>query len=107
MSYAGPAVALRGDRVRCTVKFEDEQERNGKLQVPVLFTLNGRKIMIHDGEDSEFFMDSDKPLFPYIGMNDGCSVVAKVRSELLSKRGAVSWSIYFLSEILNWQTAEF
>ena len=58
--------------------FENEQEKDGKIQVPVVFTLNGRKIMIRDEEDSEVFMDSDKQLFPYIGMNEGCSVVAKV-----------------------------
>ena len=62
--------------------FEREQERNGKIQVPVLFTLNGRKVKIRtrDGEDNEIYMDSDKPLYPYIGMNDGCSVVTKVRT---------------------------
>jgi len=102
----GPAVALRGDRVRCTVKFEDEQERNGKLQVPVLFTLNGRKIMIHDGEDSEFFIDSNKPLFPYIGMNDGCSVVAKMCSRgneeyLLSKMAELEGKVTKMESSLD------
>lgn len=80
LSPAGPAVAFRGDRIRCTVMFESAQERDGKVQVPIFFTLNGRKIIIRDGDDQVFMdMDSDKPLYPYIGMTDGCSVLAKVR----------------------------
>ena len=77
---AGPVIALRGDRIRCTVMFENEQTREGK--VPVLFTVNGRKIMIytHDGKDPEIFIDSGKLPCPYIAMNDGCSVLAKVRA---------------------------
>ena len=74
---AGPAVAVRGDRIRCTVMFENAQERDGKIQVPIFFTLNGKKIIIRDGGE-QVFMDSDKPLYPYIGMTDGCSVLAKV-----------------------------
>lgn len=77
---AGPVISLRGDRIRCTVMFENKQERDGK--VPVLFTVNGRKIMIHssDGENPEIFIDSGKMPYPYIVMNDGCSVLVKVRA---------------------------
>ena len=79
MFDAGPVVALRGDRIRCTVMFKNKQEREGK--VPVLFTVNGRKIRIYtyDGKDPEIFIDSGKLPYPYIVMNDGCSVLAKVR----------------------------
>ena len=73
-------MAYRGDRIRCTVMFENKQEKNGKIQVPVVFTLNGRKIVILDQNKPEVFMDSDQQLFPYIGMNFGCSVVAMVRT---------------------------
>ena len=78
MFDTGPVIALRGDRIRCTVMLENKQEREGK--VPVLFTVNGRKIMTHssDGEDSGVFIDSGKLPYPYIVMNDGCSVLAKV-----------------------------
>lgn len=77
----GPAVALRGDRVLCTVMFEKKRERNEKVQVPVVFTLNGRKIIIRDDEEPEIYIDWDinKPLYPYVSMNYGSSVVAKVK----------------------------
>ena len=51
---------------------------DGKFQVPVLFFLNGKKIITQEGED-QFFIDFNKPLFPYISMTDGGSVLAKVR----------------------------
>lgn len=75
-------MAFRGDRIRCTVMFDDKKEENGKKLVPVVFTLNGRKIIIHDQNEPEVLMDSDQELFPYIGMNFGCSVVAMVRTHL-------------------------
>ena len=80
----GPAVALRGDRVLCTVMFEKKRERKGKLQVAVMFTLNGRKIIISDEEEPEIYIDwdIDKPLYPYVSMYYGSSVVAKVRPQM-------------------------
>ena len=77
--FTGPVLARQGDRIRCTVMFEHKKENNGKEQVPVLFTLNGRKIITQEGENQFFFVDSDKPLYPYVGMTDGCNVLAKVR----------------------------
>ena len=71
-------MARRGDRIRCTVMFGNEQLKDGIVQVPVMFSLNGRKIVTKEEED-QVFMDYDKPLYPYIGMTDGCSVLAKVR----------------------------
>ena len=78
-------MASRGDRIRCTVMFDDEIEREGgKRQVPICFTFNGRMILIkgteqHEETDRVFMAyDDDKPLYPYIGMADGCSVLAKV-----------------------------
>ena len=64
--------------------FEKKRERKGKLQVPVLFTLNGRKIIISDEEEPEIYIDwdVDKPLYPYVSMNYGSSVVAKVRPQM-------------------------
>ena len=70
-------MARRGDRIRCTVMFENKREKSGKVQVPVVFSLNGKKVVIQDGE-GQFFVDDDKPLFPYVGMTDGSSVLAKV-----------------------------
>ncbi len=71
-------MARRGDRIRCTVIFKNEKEINGKRQVPVVFSLNGRKIIAEDGE-GHFFLDCDKPLYPFIGMLSTGSVLAKVR----------------------------
>ena len=80
LSNIGPAMARRGDRIRCTVMFDETQERNGNGQVPVLFTLNGRKIITRGGE-SQFFMNCvlDNALFPFIGLSEGSSVLTKVR----------------------------
>lgn len=81
----GPMVASRGDRIRCTVMFEDEEEiENGKKRVPICFTLNGKMILIkrtkQQRETDRVFMDydHDKRLYPYIGMTDGGSVLAKM-----------------------------
>ncbi|KAL9952827.1 hypothetical protein ACROYT_G040140 [Oculina patagonica] len=65
-----------GDRIRCTVMFENKKENDGKVQVPVMFSLNGMKITPQVGEDP-FFLDSDRPLYPYIGMREDSSVLAK------------------------------
>ena len=72
-------MARRGDRIRCTVMLDKKRESDGR--VPVLFTLNGSKIIIKQEENREcdVFMDPTKQLYPYIGFTDGCSVLAKVR----------------------------
>ena len=71
-------MARRGDKIRCTVMLDRKRESDGK--VPVLFTLNGRIIIIHGKNNAEYniFMDPGKPLYPYIGMTDGCSALGKV-----------------------------
>ena len=76
--FAGPIMASRGDRIRCTIIFENEEMNDGKIQVPVSLLLNGRKMITKEGED-QFFMDSDRPLYPYVCITNGCSVLAKVR----------------------------
>jgi len=68
-------MARRGDRIRCTVIFDNERKNDGKVQV--VFSLNDRKIMMRDGED-HIFMDYDRALYPYIGLTHGCSVLTKV-----------------------------
>ena len=86
-------VASRGDRIRCTVMFEGVKEKeDGKKQIPICFTLNGKRILIkrtkQHRETDRVFMDydDDKPLYPYIGMTEGCSVLAKVS---ISENGLV------------------
>ena len=67
------AMAYRGDLIGCTIKFESEED--GK--VPVVFTLNGRRIT-----EDEIWMDytpGGKLMYPYIGMgHQGIRVLAKV-----------------------------
>ena len=67
------AMAYRGDLIGCTMKFE--KIKSGK--VPVVFTLNGRRIT-----EDEIWIDytpRGKLPYPYIGMGDeGIRVLAKV-----------------------------
>ena len=71
-------MARRGDRIRCTAVLDKNRESDGK--VPVLFTLNGSKIIIQEDKNREYyiFMDPTEQLYPYISFTDGCSVLAKV-----------------------------
>ena len=76
-------MARQGDRIGCTALFGEKREADGKI--PVFFTLNGREIILQGGEnrgESRIFMDFMKPLFPFISMTEGSSVLAKVRSTL-------------------------
>jgi len=109
----GPVGAFRGDRIRCTVMFGEEKiGEDGKKQVPICFTLNGRKLRIKvssAGEkDDRVFMayDDDKPLYPYIGMTDGSSVLVKMCSreneeEEISKIGDLTRKVTKLEESLK------
>ena len=66
------AMAYRGDLIGCTISFEGET--NGK--VPVVFTLNGRRIT---KEKIEIDYTPGGELYPYIGMaHQGIRVLAKV-----------------------------
>ena len=68
------AMAYRGDLIGCTIKFQS-REINGK--VPVVFTLNGRRIT-----EEKIYIDytpGGQPIYPYIGMaHQGIRVLAKV-----------------------------
>ncbi|XP_044172678.1 uncharacterized protein LOC114966353 [Acropora millepora] len=68
------AMAYRGDLIGCTIKFEGIT--NG--QVPVVFTLNGRRIT-----QDEIWIDytpGGKLMYPYIAMgHQGIRVLAKMR----------------------------
>ena len=75
---AGPVMAGPGHRIRCKVMFENEKVVDGKKKVPIVFILNEKKIVTKEGED-QFFVDSDRPLYPYIGMTNGCGAWATVR----------------------------
>ena len=76
--HVGPAAYRRGDIIRCTVMFGDEKERGGKVQVPVVFTVNGSKI-IPLGEQTHVDYSPDKPLYPCVFLSSISSVLAKVK----------------------------
>ena len=78
----GYAVSRRGDVIRCTVMFENERqaERDGKVRVPVVFTVNGSRIILEGNEETQAYIDysPDKPLYPYVAFKQENSVLAKV-----------------------------
>ena len=74
----GSTIALRGDVIRCTVMFEKEQEIDGKIQVPVVFSVNGSRIVPEDKHPSFIEYSEDRPLFPYVSFEKENSVLAKV-----------------------------
>ena len=74
----GSTVALRGDVIRCTVVFDKEQEIDGKIQVPVVFSVNGSRIIPEDKLPSFIEYREDRPLFPYVSFEKESSVLAKV-----------------------------
>ena len=67
------AMAYRGDLIGCTIKFD----RITNSKVPVVFTLNGRRIT-----EDEIWIDytpGGKLMYPYIGMgHQRMRVLAKV-----------------------------
>jgi len=69
----GPAMARRGDLIRCTIR-----EENSDGEFSFLFTLNGRKIRMKD-EKKVITLKKDKgPYYPYIALADGCGVLARM-----------------------------
>lgn len=74
----GSTIALRGDVIRCTVVFEKEQETDGKIQDPVVFSVNGSRIVSEDKYPSFIEYNEDRPLFPYVSFENENSVLAKV-----------------------------
>lgn len=69
--------ARRGDVIRCTVMFGDEEERDGEVHVPVVFSVNGSRIVPKEGDQTH--IEYRGPLYPYIAFNLENSVLAKVR----------------------------
>ena len=60
--------------------FENEQERDGKVQVPVVFTVNGSRIILDGNEETQAYIDysPEKHLYPYVAFKYENSVLAKV-----------------------------
>lgn len=79
MQTRGPAATRRGDVIRCTVMFEDQQEKEGKVHVPVVFTVNGSRIMTEKGQTFIEY-NPHKLLYPQIGFYYENSVLTKMSS---------------------------
>lgn len=79
LPHIGSAAARRGDVIRCTVMFENEQEREGKVQVPVVFTVNGSRIILEGNGEVYIDYSPDKPLYPYVAFKYANTVMAKVK----------------------------
>lgn len=78
MGLALEGVACRGDVIGCTVKFENDRDANGKVEI--IFTLNGKRITQDKIEmDYSFMYSSSRKMYPYICMgHPGMSLLAKV-----------------------------
>jgi len=62
--------------------FADEKEKYGKVQVPVVFTVNGSRI-IPEGDQIYIEYSPDRPLYPQIGFHYENNVLAKVKVTVL------------------------
>ncbi|CAH3159044.1 unnamed protein product, partial [Porites evermanni] len=74
----GSTAARRGDIIRCTVKFEDKLEIDGQIRIPVVFSVNGSKIIPEDMNPSYIEYSVDRPLYPYLAFEYENSVLAKM-----------------------------
>jgi len=64
--------------IRCTVLFDHEVETNGTVKVPVVFSVNGSRI-VPEGDQTVIEYSSDRKLYPYIAFLNENSVLAKVK----------------------------
>ena len=59
--------------------FEEKQEVDGKIQVPVVFSVNGSRIVPEDNNPSFIEYSEERALFPYVAFgNADSNVLAKV-----------------------------
>lgn len=60
--------------------FEDKLEADGQIRIPVVFSVNGSKIIPEEEKPSyiEYSMDRRVDLFPYLAFQYENSVLAKV-----------------------------
>ena len=58
--------------------FEEEREVDGQIRVPVVFSINGSKIISEDKNPSYIEYSMDGTLFPYPAFPYQNSVLAKV-----------------------------
>ena len=58
--------------------FDDKLEIDGQIRIPVVFSVNGGKIIPEDKKPSYIEYSMDRPLFPYLAFQYENSVLAKV-----------------------------
>lgn len=58
--------------------FGDEEELDGDVHVPVVFTVNGNRVK-PEGSQTLIECNPYKPLYPYVSFQVEDSVLAKVR----------------------------
>ena len=63
--------------------FGSEKERDGKVRVPVMFTVNGSRVILEGNEETYIDYSPDKRLYPYVAFKHKNSVLAKVITERL------------------------
>ena len=102
--HVGLSAYRRGDVIRVTVMFEDERERDGNVQVPVVFTVNGRGII--PPEDQTYIDYSpDRPFYPCVyfrSRSEGkSSVLAKVKITKLTIMLIFKIKVIEVSPFLN------
>jgi len=78
ISHTGATATRRGDVIRCTVLFDHEVEAEGTVKVPVVFSVNGSRI-VPEGDQTVIEYSSDRKLYPYIAFPFENSVFAKVK----------------------------
>jgi len=64
--------------IRCTVLFDRKKETDGKVKVPVVFSVNGSRI-VPEGDQTIIEYSPDRKLYPYIAFEHENSVLAKVK----------------------------
>ena len=87
VAHVGSGAARRGDVIRCTVLFGSQEEIDGKVKVPVVFSVNGSEIILkadhqESRRETKTYIDADKPLYPFIAFKYQNSVLAKVTTTM-------------------------
>ena len=73
--------------------FDSKQERDGKVRVPVVFTVNGSRTILEGNEEAYIDYSPDKLLYPYVAFRYKNSVLAKVITERLCFKLRLSYYI--------------
>lgn len=73
----GIARFRRGDIIRCSVMFDQEKDIDGFAHIPVVFSVNGTRL-IPEGGETLITHNQEKPWYPYIGFDRQNSALARM-----------------------------